>query len=165
LFNHHCSACHGADARGQAGLFPDLGNDSWQWGGTEQQLAQTLTVGRLATMPPWQTVLGDDGIAKVTAYVLGLASGGTAADDEGATIYRTTCSACHGPTGDGLAALGAPALNDDEWLYGSSEDAVRTSIALGRNGRMPAFGERLDATQLKLLTAWLAAGAEPLRGQ
>jgi hypothetical protein len=30
---------------------------------------------------------------------------------------------------------------------------------------MPAFGERLDATQIKLLTAWLIAGAEPMRGQ
>jgi hypothetical protein len=30
---------------------------------------------------------------------------------------------------------------------------------------MPAFGTRLDATEIKLLTAWLAAGARPLRGQ
>jgi hypothetical protein len=30
---------------------------------------------------------------------------------------------------------------------------------------MPAFGSKLDATQVKLLTAWLIAGAEPLRGQ
>jgi hypothetical protein len=26
---------------------------------------------------------------------------------------------------------------------------------------MPAFGERLDATEIKLLTAWLAAKAAP----
>jgi hypothetical protein len=27
-------------------------------------------------------------------------------------------------------------------------------------GVMPAFGTRLDATQIRLLTAWLIAGAE-----
>ncbi len=32
LFSNHCSACHGADARGQASLFPDLRDGSWQWG-------------------------------------------------------------------------------------------------------------------------------------
>ena len=84
------------------------------------------------------------------------------ADGEAATLYRTYCSACHGPDGAGVVALGAPALNDDAWLYGGSSRAVRASIAVGRNGVMPAFGERLDA-QIKLLIAWLANGARPLR--
>jgi cytochrome c oxidase cbb3-type subunit III len=57
--------------------------------------------------------------------------------------------------------LGAPALNDGLWLYGGSSEAVAQSIALGRNGQMPGFRNRLDATQIKLLTAWLSAGAEP----
>jgi len=38
---------------------------------------------------------------------------------------------------------------------------VRESIAKGRTGTMPAFGTRLDAAEIKLLTAWLAAGAHP----
>ena len=46
LFNNHCTACHGPNGRGQADLFPDLGDDSWQWGGDEQQLTQTITQGR-----------------------------------------------------------------------------------------------------------------------
>jgi mono/diheme cytochrome c family protein len=37
---------------------------------------------------------------------------------------------------------------------------VVESIANGRNGVMPAFGERLDATQIRLLAAWLKAGAQ-----
>jgi cytochrome c oxidase cbb3-type subunit 3 len=59
LFNNHCSACHGPDARGQASLFPDLRDTSWQWGRDEAQLAQTITQGRQAVMPPWQAVLND----------------------------------------------------------------------------------------------------------
>jgi cytochrome c oxidase cbb3-type subunit 3 len=61
--------------------------------------------------------------------------------------------------------LGAPALNADAWLYGRSTDAVRESIARGRTGVMPAFGERLDGAQIKLLAAWLADTEAPVPGQ
>jgi cytochrome c oxidase cbb3-type subunit 3 len=160
LFNANCSACHGRDAAGQASLFPNLGDADWQWGGEEAQLTQTISLGRQAVMPPWQAVLNDDGVAKMADYVLGL-SKGAAPDAAVATQYTTYCSACHGPTGGGLALLGAPALNDSVWLYGGSAGAVRESIANGRTGVMPGFGQRLDATQVKLLTAWLASGAKP----
>ena len=165
LFNNHCTACHGPNGRGQANLFPDLGDAEWQWGGDDQQLAQTITQGRQAVMPPWQAVLNDDGVVSVADYVIALADGTARADSEAASSYRTYCSACHGADGAGSAALGAPALNDKAWLYGGSVAAVRESIALGRAGVMPAFGERLDDTEVKLLTAWLAAGARPLRAQ
>jgi cytochrome c oxidase cbb3-type subunit 3 len=165
LFNNHCSACHGADARGQASLFPDLRDESWQWGRDETQLAQTITQGRQAVMPPWQAVLNDDGVAKMADYVLALGSGSASADGETATTYRNFCSACHGPEGAGMQLLGAPALNDSAWLYGSSAAAVRESISRGRTGVMPPFGERLDSAQIKLLTAWLASGPPPLAGQ
>ena len=47
LFNNHCSACHGADARGQASLFPDLRDASWQWGGDERSSRKrSRTAGR-----------------------------------------------------------------------------------------------------------------------
>ena len=167
VFNNHCTACHGPDARGQAQLFPNLADADWQWGSEEGQLAQTITLGRQAVMPPWQAVLGDQGVAQVADYVLALAAGDTAsgAPNEGGRLFQLYCSACHGPDGTGVAALGGPALNDDIWLYGNTAPAVRTSIAMGRNGVMPAFGERLDATQIKMLTAWLSTGAEPQRGR
>ena len=87
-----------------------------------------------------------------------------AADSETATAYRNYCSACHGADGAGMPLLGAPALNDERWLYGGSLAAVRESISRGRTGVMPPFGERLDGAQIKLLTAWLASGAAPLAG-
>jgi cytochrome c oxidase cbb3-type subunit 3 len=167
VFNASCSACHGRDAAGQASLFPNLGDGDWQWGGEEAQLTQTIAMGRQAVMPPWQAVLNDDGVAKMADYVVGLSkgaatgAGGAAPDPAVATQYATYCSACHGPDGGGLALLGAPALNDDVWLYGGSAGAVRDSIAIGRTGVMPAFAQRLDATQIKLLAAWLASGAKP----
>jgi cytochrome c oxidase cbb3-type subunit III len=162
LFSNHCSACHGADARGQASLFPDLRDGSWQWGQDEAQLAQTITSGRQAVMPGWQAVLNDDGVARMADHVIALGSGTPPSDGDAATAYRTYCSACHGPDGAGMPLLGAPALNDDAWLYGGSIAAVRESISRGRMGVMPPFGERLDSAQIKLLTAWLASGAAPL---
>jgi cytochrome c oxidase cbb3-type subunit 3 len=157
LFSNHCSACHGIAGTGQAFLFPDLRDTSWQWGGDEAQVVQTITQGRQAVMPPWQAVLNDDGVAKMADYVIALGNGTAASESDAATAYRNFCSACHGADGGGMSLLGAPALNDDSWLYGGSAAAVRESIARGRNGVMPAFGERLDGAQIRLLTAWLAS--------
>jgi cytochrome c oxidase cbb3-type subunit III len=165
LYNNHCAACHGDDTRGQASMFPDLGDASWQWGRDEQQLAQTITQGRQAVMPSWQAILNDDGVATMADYVIALSQGTPSTDSEAATTFRNYCSACHGPDGAGTPLLGAPAHNDSAWIYGGSVAAVRESISQGRRGVMPAFGERLDEAQIKLLTAWLAGGADARRGQ
>ena len=69
------------------------------------------------------------------------------------------CVACHGPDGAGNPLLGAPALNDAIWTYGGERAEVVESIANGRTGVMPAFGTRLDETQIRLLVAWLKSGA------
>jgi cytochrome c oxidase cbb3-type subunit 3 len=161
LFNNNCTACHGPDAHGQAALFPNLGDADWQWGGDEAQLTQTITQGRTGVMPPWQAALGDDGVAKMADYVIALSKHSAPAEGDAAQQYLMFCSACHGQNGAGQPALGAPALNDDIWLYGGTPAAVRESIAIGRTGTMPAFGTRLDAAEIKLLSAWLAAGAKP----
>jgi cytochrome c oxidase cbb3-type subunit 3 len=69
------------------------------------------------------------------------------------------CASCHGVDGAGNPALGAPNLADDVWLYGDDETAIRQSIAQGRTGQMPAYGDRLDSTQIKLLVALLLKNA------
>ena len=157
LFLDNCSACHGSDAGGQAKLFPSLRDADWQWGGSAEQIEETIRSGRRAVMIPWQAVLGDEGVANVAGFVSTLASGGVQGHP-GAAQYRQLCVACHGPTGEGNALLGAPRLNDTLWLYGGDAPELRSSIALGRNGEMPAFGTRLDAVQIRLLVAWLMPG-------
>jgi cytochrome c oxidase cbb3-type subunit 3 len=155
VFSNNCAACHGPDARGQASLFPDLTDSVWQWGGGDQAIEQTITLGRQAVMPPWQAALGDSGVDDMTAYVLGLARGAPPAG-EAAEKFQMYCSACHGGAGAGNPLLGAPALNDQEWLYGGNRDAVHNSIANGRTGVMPSFAQRLDAAQIKMVAAWIA---------
>lgn len=160
VFRNHCAACHGENGGGQANLFPDLTDHDWQWGGETAALEQTITAGRQAVMPPWQAVLGDAGVGQVADYVLSFSRSGGSSQPEGERLYSMYCSACHGAGGGGLAVLGAPALNDDAWLYGGSASDVRASISAGRNGVMPAFAGRLDAAQIKMLVAWL--GREPV---
>jgi cytochrome c oxidase cbb3-type subunit 3 len=159
VFRNHCAACHGEEARGQADLFPNLTDRDWQWGGEAVAIEQTITAGRQAIMPPWQPVLGDAGVAAVADYVASLSAArnatGEIAPSEGKKQYETYCSACHGVDGGGTAALGAPALNDDIWLYGGSPSAIRASISGGRSGVMPPFAGRLEPAQIKMLVAWL----------
>ena len=70
------------------------------------------------------------------------------------------CSTLNGPaTGSprlsGNPMLGAPNLTDDAWLYGSSEDAVYTSLVQGRNGVMPSHGNLLGENRTKILAAYV----------
>ncbi|MEO8459274.1 MAG: cytochrome-c oxidase, cbb3-type subunit III [Dokdonella sp.] len=63
----------------------------------------------------------------------------------GQRLFVDNCAACHGRDGHGNAALGAPNLVDQYWLYGGSGDAIMTSIVEGRHGVMPAFDTSFDA--------------------
>ena len=155
VFDRNCAVCHGYDAAGQAGYFPNLIDDEWQWGSSEMQIEQSIRDGRIAVMVGWEAVLGRDGVERVVDY-LGVLGSDAATGHAGQTQYNQFCVACHGVDGTGNAALGAPNLVDDVWLYGNSREALVHSIAVGRNGVMPAFGERLDDTQIKLLIALLA---------
>lgn len=157
VFDRQCAVCHGYQAQGQADLFPNLTDDEWQWGGDPVQIEQSILAGRSAVMVGWSTVLGgDDGVRNVADYLRVLGSD-AAESHPGKTQYDLFCTACHGPDGSGNVLLGAPSLVDDVWLYGDSDDAIFESIANGRNGEMPAFDSRLDATQVRLLVALLTA--------
>jgi cytochrome c oxidase cbb3-type subunit 3 len=156
IFDRKCGICHGSDAGGQASRFPDLTDDDWQWGGDPAQIEQTIRGGRQAAMVGWQAVLGENGVKEMARYVKQLGQDGTVSEaGPGKTNYEMFCIACHGPTGEGNIVFGAPSLADDVWLYGGSTEDIETSIAFGRRGFMPAFEERLDDTQVRMLIAWL----------
>lgn len=160
VFDRNCAVCHGYDAAGQAMHFPDLTDAEWQWGGTPAQIEQSIRTGRTAVMVGWQQVLGDEGVTNVADYVLQL--GQPSADGHpGQAQYNQLCVACHLPDGSGNAVLGAPNIVDGVTLYGNDTDALRHTIAVGRNGIMPPFGNRLDDTQVRLLVALLTAPASP----
>lgn len=154
VFDRNCAVCHGYDAAGQAFWFPDLTDDEWQWGGSEAQIEQSIRAGRTAVMVGWAPVLGEAGVERVVDY-LGVLGTDAAQGHPGQVQYKQFCVACHLEDGSGNPTLGAPSLVDDVWLYGNSREALIHSVAEGRGGVMPAFGERLDDTQVKLLVALL----------
>ncbi len=152
-FSRNCEACHGVDGKGQATLFPNLKDSDWQWGGSAEQIENSIRQGRIADMVSWQSVLGDAGVSEVADYILNF--GSEAEDHPGKSKYQKFCVACHGIDGKGNQIMGAPNLSDDTWLYGGSKKALVQTISKGRNGIMPAFNDRLDDTQIRLLVAWL----------
>jgi cytochrome c oxidase cbb3-type subunit 3 len=154
IFQRECAACHGVDGRGQASLFPNLMDINWQWGSSAEQIEQSIRAGRTAGMISWQAILGDESIAQIADYVLKLGEQ-ESASHPAKVAYDQNCAACHGSDGSGNQLLGAPSLADDTWLYGDELESVVISIAEGRSGEMPAFGQRLDNMQIKLLVALL----------
>ena len=156
LFASYCTTCHGSDARGATG-YPNLTDDNWQWGNTEQDLVNTLTNGRTAAMPVLAPALGgDEGVDNMVQYVKSLSGGEmNAAAQAAQPLFAAMCSACHGMDGKGNKIFGAPNLTDDVWLYGGSDAAIRETIVGGRNGMMPAHGELLGPNRTKILAAYV----------
>ncbi|MFC3608852.1 cytochrome-c oxidase, cbb3-type subunit III [Stutzerimonas tarimensis] len=161
LYANYCAICHGSDARGSQG-FPNLTDNIWRWGGEPETIKTSILNGRIGTMPGWLQVIGEPGVQNVAAYVRQDLAGlplpeGTQSDSEaGKQIYASNCAACHGPTGTGLAALGAPDLTDSRgWIYGSSLSQLQQTIRHGRTGRMPAQEPYLGNDKVHLLAAYV----------
>lgn len=166
-FNVNCSQCHGSGAQGFKG-YPNLNDDEWLWGGTLDAIAYTITHGirnetdkkaRVSDMPAF----GKDGVLKpteiddVAEFVLALggkAKNATSAE-RGGKLFADNCAACHGDKGQGNAELGAPALNNDIWLYGGDKASIAEAITNSRKGVMPAWGKILDPVTIKQLTIYV----------
>jgi len=154
LFQNYCSQCHGSTAQGARG-FPNLTDNAWLYGGTPQQIEQSILNGRNGVMPPLAAVFGsDEEIDEMVRYVQTMQDG-MDTTSPAHTKYMQLCIACHGPTGQGMQALGAPDLTDDIWLYGSSPTEIRRSIVEGRNGVMPAHGKLIGPDRARILAAYV----------
>jgi len=157
LFATYCATCHGSDARGARG-FPNLRDDDWLWGGSPEAIKQTIVNGRTGAMPSWEAALGgSQGVTEAASYVLSLSGRNHEAElaARGEVKFQQLCVACHGMTGTGNQALGAPNLTDRIWLHGASPKQISESIAKGRTGTMPPHGEFLGEAKVHLLAAYV----------
>ena len=146
--------CHGSDARGATG-FPNLTNDDWLWGGSEDAIYASIAHGRVGVMPPWGEMLGRDGVEEVVAYVLQISGqqAPNALSQAGEARFQMICAACHGIDGTGMQALGAPNLTDDVWIYGGTAEAIRRAVVNGLQNQMPAHLELLGEQRVRVLAA------------
>lgn len=72
-FAMFCSACHGADAKGNQQMgAPNLTDDVWLYGGSPLMLQQTIRHGRTGQMPAWADRLGSERVHLLAAYVFSL---------------------------------------------------------------------------------------------
>jgi len=171
LFGDNCAACHGSDGRGGKG-FPNLIDRDWLWDGAPDAIAKTIAVGvnspaskdtRVSQMLAFgrDGMLESDAVRAVADYVRYLSDPtiargvGARSVAAGRTVFAANCVACHGPDARGNQALGAPNLTDRTWLYGGDAQSVYTTIFDGRQGEMPAWGERLSPVDRKILLVWL----------
>ena len=169
-FANNCAGCHGAGGQGAPGGFPTLADDDWIWGGTHDAIRQTIAHGiragesdeeRTSMMPRFVAdgVLTTAQVADTAEFVLSLSGRATdaAAAERGKALYADNCASCHGDGGEGNRDVGAPRLNDRVWLHASDKAAIARYIANPRMGVMPAWGNRLDAATINMLTVYVHA--------
>jgi cytochrome c oxidase cbb3-type subunit 3 len=165
-FADNCAPCHAPGGAGRVG-YPTLADDHWLWGGSLEEIHETIRVGvrhdndetRFSLMPSF----GADGLLEagqvrdVAAFVAAFVGepGDLAAAERGAEVYGENCAACHGESGEGDRESGAPKLNDHIWLYGGSEEEIAAQVNRPRHGVMPAWQGRLDDSTIKMLTVYV----------
>jgi cytochrome c oxidase cbb3-type subunit III len=156
LFMNNCAQCHGSDARGSTG-FPNLTDGDWLHGGTSEKIIETITKGRIGTMPPMAAAVGTpDDVKNVAHYVLSLS--GSPHDSLRASLGKSkfgVCAACHGMDGKGNQAVGAPNLTDDIWLHGWGESAIMAMVNNGKSNQMPAQADKLTPEQIQVLASYV----------
>ena len=156
IFVNTCFGCHGSDAGGNPG-YPDLTDKDWLWGGSPEQIKQSIVSGRIGAMPPFGSSLSAAQIDELVNYV-GKLSGNKVDEAKaaaGKATFDTQCFACHGLDGKGNIALGAPNLTDDVWLHGASRTKIAETIRDGRQGEMPAHADILGEAKSHLVAAYV----------
>ena len=69
-FQKICASCHGPDGKGNEALgAPDLTNDSWLYGGSQQTVIKSIAEGRQGRMPAFKDFLGEAKVHLLAAYV------------------------------------------------------------------------------------------------
>lgn len=114
--------------------------------------------------PPVVAGLGAGGAAAIPTLAAGAPAGVTQEMvEEGAQLFGTVCSACHGAGGAG--SVTAPPLNDAEWLNVSGAfdeivNVIHTGVPSPREypGAMPPLGGgSFDEGQVRALAAYVFA--------
>ena len=188
-YDQHCASCHGDHLQGNSrhGV-PDLAHPAWLYGeGRVAQIEHTILYGiragnprgwNLADMPAFAQAepykrykipaLEPGEIRDVIEFILvsGGKPGDRAAAGRGAQIFaaKGQCFDCHSTDAQGDAAIGAPNLIDDIWLYGTgSLQDIYDSIARGRAGICPPWDQALSPATVRALAVliYTASHQEP----
>lgn len=171
LFGTYCIQCHGSDAGGAKG-FPNLTDNDWLWGGSPEEIENTIRNGQVGVMQPFGGLdpFPEDTAKDVAHYVMSLnenesfrKQANEARAAKGKVIYDEICYTCHQEDGKGDIGL-APNLTDNVWLWGPTEKDIVSTIMKGHTNQMPAWENFLvvkgkdgkeDTSKLRILTAYV----------
>lgn len=141
-----CAACHGQDGNSPAPTFPKLAGQGERY--LIKQIHDIKSGARPVPMMAGQTDnLSDQDIADIAAYYASQTGSVGQADPalvkKGEAIYRggiaergiPACSACHSPTGAGMAAAGFPKLSGQYADYTIAQLKAFRAAMDGREGR------------------------------
>jgi cytochrome c oxidase cbb3-type subunit 3 len=178
VFRTNCATCHGSGAAGVQGKgYPNLLDNDWIWGGDMAAIHQSITHGirnttdpdaRYSEMPRFgaDELLDATQISQVVEYTLQISGQehDAALAAAGATVFAENCVACHGETGGGDRAQGAPNLTDAIWLYGGNRETLTYTVHNARFGVMPPWSGRLSEAEIRAVTTYvhsLGGGEDP----
>ncbi|MGH1460553.1 MAG: c-type cytochrome [Neptuniibacter sp.] len=163
-----CGACHGADGNSPAAMFPKLA------GQNEAYLVKQMNDIKSGSRPVVEMTglldaMSDQDIADIAAYFAKQAGTvGHAAKDlveKGQKIYRggiadkgvAACTACHTPTGAGMAQAGFPAIGGQHAAY--TEKQLKLFRTGDRNndpqGMMQDIAGKLSDAEIKAVSSYI----------
>ncbi len=166
LFADNCAACHQGGGNGVIGPYPNLLDDAWLWGGTYEQIEQTIKNGRTGNMPAFKAQLSAAQIDNVAEYILSLSGHEVTADKaaQGEGVFSSNCAVCHGQDAKGQVIMGSANLTDSIWTIANvpaatslegKKAAISNVIRNGKSRQMPAWNNRLTDTEIKILTFYV----------
>jgi cytochrome c oxidase cbb3-type subunit III len=186
LYAGNCAGCHGSNGKGGAAV--SLGDPVFLAIADDAAIRRTAANGAQGTpMPAFAQSAGgmltDKQLDVIVSgirswakpdYLQGIspppyASHAAGDPHQGADVYATYCSACHGPEGKG--GKKASSIVNGSYLALVSDQDLRTNVIVGRpdmdapdwRGDVP--GRPLSAQEISDVVAWLAAQRPQLPGQ
>lgn len=165
-----CAACHGADGNSELGSNPKLAGQSARY--LVKQMTDIKEGNRtVALMTGLLDSMSEQDLEDIAAYYAAQEHTIQGADPElvelGASIYRggiadlgvAACTACHGPTGDGVAQAGFPSVSGQHAEYTATQLKAFRSGERANDGDaapMRTVAERLTDREIEALASYMA---------
>ncbi|MCU7812550.1 MAG: c-type cytochrome, partial [Candidatus Thiodiazotropha sp. (ex Notomyrtea botanica)] len=135
----------------------------WLYGGTIDNIQQTVTMGRKGIMTAHGKILSD---TEIDSLAKAIEAGNPSSDPN---FTQKGCIACHGMDGKGMAVLGSANLTDGIYRFMPADgetllDSIKDTIKYGvndvtepktREAVMPPFGDRLSKDDIKKLAVYV----------
>ena len=181
----NCDGCHGGGATGWMG--PSLVDGRWRYGGTDQEVFDSIFYGRPKGMPAYGGVVGADGVWMIVSYLkaqpvpsvvpttsyedmdrasaapaTGPASAPAPAEVPGVEgmLAKYACTACHTVDTKGIG----PSFADVAAKYRGQKDVMQRLAEKVKNGGSGAWGQipmppnpSLPDQDLHAIVEWILA--------